>query len=121
MFGLSSLGLMGFLHSALSGLNATIFAYGQTGSGKTFTMTGGTNAYSDRGIIPRCLEYIFKQVEEVRPSASVAQTRTRKTRRPPQRKGDEFRVFVSYLEIYNGSGMDLLTEDFNSGALEDLP
>ncbi len=38
-----------------------------------------------------------------------------------QRKGDEFRVFVSYLEIYNGSGMDLLTEDFSSGALEDLP
>jgi hypothetical protein len=39
----------------------------------------------------------------------------------PQRQGDEFRVFVTYLEIYNGSGMDLLTENFNSGALEDLP
>jgi len=85
-------------------------------------MTGGTNAYSDRGIIPRCLEYIFKQVEQVRGLQCLPMQRCRIiTAVPTQRKGDEFRVFVSYLEIYNGSGMDLLTEDFNSGALEDLP
>ena len=47
--------------SALDGFNGTIFAYGQTGSGKTFTMTGGTESYDDRGIIPRTLSYIFNQ------------------------------------------------------------
>lgn len=89
------------LCSALAGFNATIFAYGQTGSGKTFTMTGGTQQYKDRGIIPRCLEYIFEQAKE--------------------RKGEEFRVFVSYLELYNGQGMDLLTDEFKSGSIGDLP
>ena len=31
----------------------------QTGSGKTFTITGGAERYTDRGIIPRTLSYIF--------------------------------------------------------------
>lgn len=51
--------------SALAGYNGTIFAYGQTGSGKTFTITGGAERYSDRGIIPRTLSYIFQQLEKV--------------------------------------------------------
>ena len=45
--------------SCLEGYNGTIFAYGQTGSGKTFTMTGGAERYSDRGLIPRTLSYLF--------------------------------------------------------------
>ncbi|KAK1170428.1 hypothetical protein AOXY_G7276 [Acipenser oxyrinchus oxyrinchus] len=36
----------------LSGCNGTIFAYGQMGSGKTFTITGGAEQYSDRGMTP---------------------------------------------------------------------
>ncbi|KER29696.1 LOW QUALITY PROTEIN: hypothetical protein T265_13309 [Opisthorchis viverrini] len=50
---------------ALEGYNGTIFAYGQTGSGKTFTITGGGEKYTDRGIIPRTIEYIFRQSEKV--------------------------------------------------------
>jgi kinesin family protein 6/9 len=52
---------------ALDGYNGTIFAYGQTGSGKTFTITGGTERYSDRGIIPRTLQYIFREASKVVP------------------------------------------------------
>jgi kinesin family protein 6/9 len=47
--------------SAINGYNGTIFAYGQTGSGKTFTMTGGTESFDDRGLIPRTLTYVFQQ------------------------------------------------------------
>ena len=47
--------------SAINGYNGTIFAYGQTGSGKTFTMTGGTESFDDRGLIPRTLTYAFNQ------------------------------------------------------------
>jgi len=51
------------IDNCLDGYNGTIFAYGQTGSGKTFTITGGER-YEDRGIIPRTLSYIFKQIEQ---------------------------------------------------------
>ena len=37
--------------SVFEGYNGTVFAYGQTGSGKTFTLTGGVNAFGERGII----------------------------------------------------------------------
>lgn len=50
----------------MAGYNGTIFAYGQTGSGKTFTITGGAERYSDRGIIPRTLSYIFEQLQKVK-------------------------------------------------------
>ncbi len=49
----------------LGGINGTIFAYGQTGSGKTFTITGGLGAYSQRGLIPRILTYLFSPRDEL--------------------------------------------------------
>ena len=54
-----------FYYSFLKGYNGTIFAYGQTGSGKTFTITGGAERYSDRGIIPRALSYVFDHCNKV--------------------------------------------------------
>lgn len=48
------------IDDAVKGVNGTIFAYGQTGSGKTFTITGGTDRYVDRGLIPRTISYIFR-------------------------------------------------------------
>ena len=74
--------------SVLEGFNGTIFAYGQTGSGKTFTLTGGVNAYTERGIIPRVLAALFARIQ--------ANTEAEHT------------VRVSYLEIYNENGFDLL-------------
>ncbi|XP_038148683.1 kinesin-like protein KIF6 [Cyprinodon tularosa] len=87
--------------SALAGYNGTIFAYGQTGSGKTFTITGGAELYSDRGIIPRTLSYLY---ERFRQESSMI-----------------FSTHISYLEIYNEVGYDLLDPRYEASRLEDLP
>mmetsp|Transcript_14140 Transcript_14140/g.47146 ORF Transcript_14140/g.47146 Transcript_14140/m.47146 type:complete len:765 (+) Transcript_14140:51-2345(+) len=89
------------LQQAFEGWNGTIFAYGQTGSGKTFTITGGAERYVDRGIIPRVIAYLFAKVAE----------------RPEQ----IYEVRVSYLEIYNEVGYDLLDEKQDTQSMEDLP
>uniref|UniRef100_A0A2K6EY16 Kinesin family member 6 n=1 Tax=Propithecus coquereli TaxID=379532 RepID=A0A2K6EY16_PROCO len=87
--------------SVLAGYNGTIFAYGQTSSGKTFTITGGAERYSDRGIIPRTLSYIFEQL---------------------QKDGSKiYTTHISYLEIYNECGYDLLDPRHEASSLEDLP
>ncbi|XP_032039378.1 kinesin-like protein KIF6 isoform X2 [Aythya fuligula] len=87
--------------NALAGYNGTIFAYGQTGSGKTFTITGGAERYSDRGIIPRTLSYIFDQLQKD--------------------NSKMYTTHVSYLEIYNECGYDLLDPRHEASRLEDLP
>uniref|UniRef100_UPI00398EFAED kinesin-like protein KIF9 n=1 Tax=Pristiophorus japonicus TaxID=55135 RepID=UPI00398EFAED len=75
--------------STINGFSSTIMCYGQTGAGKTYTMTGATEKYNYRGIIPRAIQQIFKEVEE---QADLALT-----------------VYVSYLEIYNETLFDLLS------------
>uniref|UniRef100_A0A3Q2X9E8 Kinesin family member 6 n=1 Tax=Hippocampus comes TaxID=109280 RepID=A0A3Q2X9E8_HIPCM len=87
--------------SVLAGYNGTIFAYGQTGSGKTFTITGGAERYSDRGIIPRTLSYLYERF--IQDSSTV------------------YRTHISYLEIYNEMGYDLLDSRHEASRLEDLP
>ncbi|EKX48915.1 hypothetical protein GUITHDRAFT_157489 [Guillardia theta CCMP2712] len=89
--------------AALDGFNGTIFAYGQTGSGKTFTMTGGPEKYADRGIIPRTLSHIYNELR--------------------RRSDFSYQIHVSYLEIYNNNGYDLLDPSLEEQAkqLEDLP
>lgn len=87
--------------SVLDGYNGTVFAYGQTGSGKTYTITGGAENYSERGIIPRSVSYIFSEI---------------------RRKTDSsFKLSISYLEIYNDEGYDLLDENQCTRNLHDLP
>ncbi|XP_078716120.1 kinesin-like protein KIF9 isoform X1 [Lampetra fluviatilis] len=71
----------------LDGYNGTIMCYGQTGAGKSYTMTGSTENFSERGIIPRVLEQVFHDIEE--------------------RVEQDITVRVSYLEIYNESLCDL--------------
>ena len=39
--------------------------YGQTGAGKTYTMTGATENYKDRGIIPRAITQLFREIDEM--------------------------------------------------------
>ncbi|XP_078254896.1 kinesin-like protein KIF6 isoform X2 [Rhinoraja longicauda] len=87
--------------NVLAGYNGTIFAYGQTGSGKTFTVTGGAERYSDRGIIPRTLSYMFGEFQK--DSSKV------------------YTTHISYLEIYNECGYDLLDPRHEASKLEDLP
>ena len=86
---------------ALQGVNGTIFAYGQTGSGKTFTITGGAERYVDRGIIPRSISLIFQEIEK--------------------RSDQQVSVSISYLEIYQGRGYDLLDPEREAKQIEDLP
>lgn len=89
------------VQSALDGFNATIFAYGQTGSGKTFTITGGGQRYADRGIIPRSLRHIFNCVNA--------------------NPNKQWKISISYMEIYNEICYDLLDTSHNTRAMEDLP
>ena len=44
--------------------------YGQTGAGKTFTMSGATENYNNRGLIPRTLAQLFKEIED-RPEDAI--------------------------------------------------
>ena len=85
----------------LDGHSSTVFAYGQTGSGKTFTITGGPERYQDRGIIPRAISAIFAAFRE--------------------RADAQWTAHVSYLELYNEQGFDLLDPSHDTKALEDLP
>ncbi|KAL4624257.1 kinesin-like protein KIF6 isoform X1 [Arapaima gigas] len=94
--------------SVLAGYNGTIFAYGQTGSGKTFTITGGAERYSDRGIIPRTLSYLYQHFNQASlPLGSDS--------------GKIYTTHISYLEIYNEVGYDLLDPRHEASRLEDLP
>lgn len=36
-----------------------------TGSGKTYTMLGATDAYEKRGLIPRCMSFLFEEISKV--------------------------------------------------------
>ncbi|KAM4706215.1 kinesin-like protein KIF9 [Rhinophrynus dorsalis] len=73
----------------LDGYNGTIMCYGQTGAGKTYTTTGATENYKHRGIIPRALQQVFKEIEG--------------------RNDQSITVRISYLEIYNETLYDLLS------------
>jgi kinesin family protein 18/19 len=84
----------------LDGYNASVFAYGATGSGKTHTMLG--NKQSGRGIMYLMLCDIFKAFE--RESA----------------KGREFKMDVSYVEVYNENIRDLLYPTNNLNGLTTL-
>ena len=82
----------------LDGYNGTIFAYGQTSSGKTHTIEGSGRKFVDRGLIPRTLSYIYKEIE--------------------RRSGEEeMTVHISYMEIYQDMGYDLLNPGMRPGAL----
>lgn len=75
------------IQNAFAGYNACIFAYGQTGSGKSYTMMGGPE---NQGIIPRLCDEIFTRIEV------------------ESNESTQFKVEVSYMEIYNEKVRDLL-------------
>ena len=75
------------LTGIIDGFNATVFAYGATGSGKTYTMLGTSK---EKGIMPRSISDLFKILNNY--------------------KSKEFKMNVSYIEIYNEIIRDLLAE-----------
>ncbi|KAK7196385.1 kinesin [Novymonas esmeraldas] len=105
----------GCIESVLDGVNSTIFAYGQTGSGKTYSVTGGTESYHDRGLIPRAMAMIYEEVDR------------RHHHHQPHGRSDDgaaamsYTITMSYLQIYNDKGQDLLNHGRDARTLEELP
>jgi len=71
--------------AALKGYNGSVFMYGQTTSGKTYTMLGTPET---PGILPCTVRDIFSFINKD--------------------KENEYKIWISYLEIYNESINDLL-------------
>jgi len=116
------------IDSVLDGYNGTIFAYGQTGTGKTHTILGNIGQTGDvsreatlnnddspssprpynifdsdtdrssHGIIPRAIRYILDYIQD-------------------NEETIRFRIYCSYLEIYNEKIFDLLKYDQKNSAL----
>lgn len=78
------------VHGVLDGYNATVFAYGQTSSGKTHTMIGSS---ADPGIMVRIMNDLYIH-------AGLS----------GKRLGMQYRVAVSFIEVYNENIRDLLSE-----------
>mmetsp|Transcript_2324 Transcript_2324/g.3367 ORF Transcript_2324/g.3367 Transcript_2324/m.3367 type:complete len:921 (+) Transcript_2324:100-2862(+) len=75
------------IDGVLNGYNATVFAYGATGAGKTYTMLGSDQ--SGPGVQVLTTIDLFKMMNS-------------------QKSEKEFRVTITYLEIYNEQIRDLL-------------
>lgn len=73
--------------NVLAGVNATVFAYGPTGAGKTYTMTGKGD---EPGVMVLALQQIFACIEE-------------------NKDETEYKVSLSYIEVYNEQIRDLIT------------
>ncbi|RKO99206.1 hypothetical protein CXG81DRAFT_14836, partial [Caulochytrium protostelioides] len=78
------------VQNALQGINGTIIAYGQTGSGKTFTTMGTPDNFQQRGIIPRTIQHVFREMAD--------------------KPHNAYTVRMSFLEIYNEQLYDLLAD-----------
>lgn len=84
--------------SVISGFNGSIFMYGQTTSGKTFTMLGSPE---NPGILPCAIRDIFAFIKK---DQSIIDSK----------------VYCSYIEIYNESVHDLLSNTPNLKLVEDM-
>ncbi|KAL8425730.1 hypothetical protein Efla_003108 [Eimeria flavescens] len=109
--------------AVLRGMHASILAYGQTGSGKTYTMLGPLDSERQRdgeqlGLVPRCLNYLFKRLPRPPPSAGSAEQLFQQHEgdgdaEQVEEEGDEGRVLswkmeVQFVEIYQERLFDLL-------------
>eukprot|EP00045_Choanoeca_perplexa_P016795 m.231199 g.231199 ORF g.231199 m.231199 type:complete len:1500 (+) comp17361_c0_seq2:265-4764(+) len=96
------------LERSLEGYNVTAFAYGQTGSGKSYSMMGppgGSTDAESNGIIPRFCGELFQRAQAAEAS-SDGQT--------------NFKVEVSYFEIYSERIYDLLAPPSKAGRMTPL-
>ncbi|EAS07064.1 kinesin motor catalytic domain protein (macronuclear) [Tetrahymena thermophila SB210] len=101
------------IQKVIEGYHSTIFAYGQTGSGKTFSMEGfdyemATDSnkkqvlkpiinyenLDQQGIIPRTVHKLFEKIQ-------IAHNKNERI----------YKVYLSYLQIYNEKIYDLLNTD----------
>ena len=91
------------MDNVLNGYNSTVFAYGITGTGKTHTIFGDLQKYMDfdsyeenlkltyeMGICVYAVDYLFSKIDS--------------------NQEKDFKIKISYLEIYNEQVIDLLDE-----------
>jgi len=78
------------IDEVLRGFNGTMMSYGQTGSGKTYTLFGEMASLNCplRGLIPRCVGYLFERLAVIAEMAFVK---------------------VNFVEIYKDRLQDLLS------------
>ncbi len=81
------------LKGIINGYNATVIAYGATGSGKTYTMLGTDN---EPGIMKRAIIDLFQIINK-----------------------KDYKIKISYLEIYNEIVRDLLGDGNNLNIYND--
>ena len=84
--------------AVLKGYNGSVFMYGQTTSGKTYTMLGTPKS---PGILPCTLRDVFNEIHKD----------TQK----------QYRIWISYLEIYNEIINDLLVPGSTNLKMKDDP
>jgi hypothetical protein len=120
--------------SVVEGVNSTIFAYGQAGAGKTYSLRGpgsttdgdGDGAASDggaaalcdddeRGMIPRVLEELFAVAGSNVVTTTSNSSGVETSRVSFSNTSSELAVSLSYLEIFNDCGRDLLLEGGDDG------
>ena len=77
--------------SVETGINGTIMCYGQTGGGKTYTAFGAEDNTDKAGIVPRCIDHLFRYVNAINGI-----------------EGRQAKIRVSLLQIYMESITDLL-------------
>ncbi len=87
------------VQGVIDGINGAVMTYGQTGSGKTFTMLGDISNYEHRGMSPRAIGQIFSEINS--------------------RIEMEFKVSVTYFELYNEKFFDLLSDLANPDVAAD--
>ena len=91
----------------MDGYNVTFMAYGQTGSGKTFTMgseAGKQTVQHTQGLIPRFLKDLFSRIGCAPRTTDAGEA-------------IEWRVEVSFLEVYGNDIFDLLDTQVENHSL----
>lgn len=94
------------IKEVLNGKNCTVFAYGATGAGKTYTMMGNDE---DPGIIFRAMEGIFEGIKVIEEQDANQENCLNESQ--DSIETCEWIVKLSYLEVYNETIYDLLTDD----------
>ena len=89
----------------------TVLCYGQTGAGKTFSMTGATENYQQRGMIPRAIQHLFKEIENRQDRAFTVRLELNLIIYKIALLNKKFNKLtrIGYLEIYNEQLFDLLS------------
>jgi kinesin family protein 18/19 len=86
------------IKDVIEGYNATVFAYGASGAGKTYTMVG----FNDKpGIMVRTVSDLFNEIEGI--------------------QNKEYKIKLNYVEIYNESLRDLLSDNGDVVELREDP